>query len=113
MASGKPGAVQIDSSATYERDSATIIDRLDDLYSKVMLEEYVPDPVTICRVFVRGAFRYIKRQYVEVDLVADFLKFIKSVEGKKREIVVANVLTRLDAVKRIERTQTLDDEIPF
>ncbi len=107
---------EINSGAAYARESSLIIEELEALRETVILEEFVPDPATVCRVFVKGGFRYFKNRTFEVELLSDFLKLLKSLTGNKREVVVANIASRLDAISRPKPrsfTQDLDDEIPF
>ena len=107
---------EIDPNATYSRDASALIEELEALHKTVMLEEFLPDPAAICRVFVKGGFKYYKNLPINVELVDQFLRLLKGLTGNKREVVVANIGSRLDAIKRPGPrvfTQDLDDQIPF
>lgn len=101
-------------SANFAREVSTIIDGLESLYQTVRLERDLPDPVGLCRVFVSGEFRYFKSNTLEVHLVANFLNLLKTLSGSRKEIVIANLISRLDAIPKSEpKPMTLDDGIPF
>ena len=94
----------------YRRDINEVIDHLESLYRDVMLEELIHAPNRLARVFVTGRFRFYASQKPEVANLKNFLSMIKGLSGEKKNIVLGNILTRLDA---INRPQDDDDEIPF
>ena len=68
---------KIELSATYVRDASTLIEDLESLYKSVMLEQFLPDPAILCRIFVKGGFRYYKNTPVEVELLDKFIRLLK------------------------------------
>lgn len=105
--------ISIQSSSTYKKDSEMIIEELEILYKSSMLEQFVPDPSKVSRVFVQGSYTYSKRSVVTVSKLDAFLRLLKGLTGSKREIVLANVFGKLDAIDRTFPDLNLDDEIPF
>ncbi|MEZ5985439.1 MAG: serine/threonine-protein kinase [Hyphomonas sp.] len=104
----------IRSDANISKDGSVILDGLETLYQTARLERYLPDTVRLCRIFVSGNFQYFKTKEVEVQLIADFLKLLKSLTGSKREVVIANLYGRLDSIPKMDPALAdLDDEIPF
>ena len=108
----------IDTSSTYNRDTVQIMDALDGLHKESMLEDYLPDPVKICRIFVKGQFFYRKAINIYVSSIDGFLRLVRSMPLNKREIIMANIFNRLDAIDRPKPpakdfSQDFDDEIPF
>lgn len=97
-------------STEYRRDINEVIDHLESLYRDVMLEELIHAPNRLARIFVTGGFRYHARRKPEVANLKNFLSMIRGLSGEKRNIVLGNILTRLDA---IDRPQDDNDDIPF
>ena len=109
---------EIDASSVYNKDASLLLDNLEALYKTVMLEQFLPEPVKLCRVFVSGTYRYYKNTEVSVDLMREFTRFLRAMTGEKRDIVIANIFSRLDAVPRPvpkpkDFDADFDDEIPF
>lgn len=105
--------VSIDADANYERDISVIKDRLRRLHENVMLEEVLPAPSALGRIFVRGSYRYRPSTSIDVVVVKEFLDLLLNLNRQKGEIVLANIFSRLDAINRVSSKQDLDDEIPF
>jgi hypothetical protein len=76
-----------------------------------MLEEYVPSGTVVLRCFINGTYYYNARHSFRVELLRNFLDFFRSCSREKKNIVVGNLQTRLDAVKRY--AAKFDDDIPF
>lgn len=108
----------IDASSKYNKDALVLMDGMEALYKTVMLEDILPEPVKICRLFVTGAFKYFVDKPVSVETIQEFSRFLRAMTPEKRDIVIANIFSRLDAVPRVEKrlndsNYDLDDEIPF
>ncbi len=101
----------IGADARYERDTNKIIDQLEVLHSSTMLDDFIAVPVKLARVFVSGPFSYFKNQSFRVTTLRYFLDMLKGLSAEKKNIVLDNLLTRLDAVERV--VPDLDDDIPF
>jgi len=95
----------------YQRDMRKIIDQLEILYRTTMLDLYVATPVKLARAFVAGEFSYYRSAQVEVSVLREFIEMLKGLSGEKKNIVLENLLTRLEAVNRTG--PDLDDDIPF
>lgn len=105
---------QIQSGARYSDDPDKIITQLVAVYRKTMLEDQMPDCLPVLSAFVDGAFRYTKKGF-SVSALKGFIDLLKTSNKEKQRIILANLQSRLDAVKRYEppKTDEFDDEIPF
>jgi len=105
---------QIDVSSRYATDVNEIIEKLEEIHNKNMLEEYIRSPENIIRVFIRGGFKYWKQQHFETFALKVFLDLMRSLSTEKQWLVIANLTSRLDSIKRYkEEVPEWDDEIPF
>jgi serine/threonine-protein kinase len=102
----------ISSESSYNRDVDIIITALDSLYKRTMLEEHIPDPVVLARIFVRGAFRYRKNVEVPISVLKSFHDLLKTATPEHKSIILGNIFSRLDATERTS-PPSIDDEIPF
>ncbi|MBL6927723.1 MAG: protein kinase [Rhodospirillales bacterium] len=107
---GIVSSIQLD--ARFERDTSKLVGRLEALYRRTMLEEYLAAPNQLALIFVLGSFRYWKNARFEVATLRSFLDLLMGFSEEKRSIVVENLLMRLEAVERTE-PPLFDDEIPF
>jgi eukaryotic-like serine/threonine-protein kinase len=103
----------IDPNIKYERDADKITSSLEVIYKQSMLEEFVPSPNRIARVFIRGSFKYWEKSRFETEIFREFLQMLKSLPADKQGILLDNLLTRLDAIERSKATFNNDDDIPF
>jgi serine/threonine-protein kinase len=85
--------------------------KLDSLYRSVMLEEILPSNSGLVGCFVNGSYFFSRRNTVEVDVVRSFVDLLRSCARDKKEVVISNIHTRLDAVQRYDDQADLD--IPF
>lgn len=103
---------KINSDTKYRKDPAQIVASLERLHKSVLLEEYVPDVTKLISVFLSGSYTYMRLYQFPVELLANFIALLKSLDSARVEIVLSNLSSRLDAVPRYSDT-TMDDEIPF
>ncbi|OAI20753.1 hypothetical protein A1507_04675 [Methylomonas koyamae] len=103
---------KIEHSTKYVESSSDIIRKLEDAYKSIMLEEYVPTNAVILRALLNGAYYYSNRRFFEVSAVKEFLDLIRNASAAKRNIIVANLRTRMEAIDRYHE-QAFDDDIPF
>jgi len=104
----------IQSDAKFEKNPEKIINRLETLYKKTMLEEFIPLSTKLISIFISGGeYRYWKRSSIRVDSLKNFIELIRGASGERRNIILENVLMRLEAVDRKDPEIDLDDEIPF
>jgi eukaryotic-like serine/threonine-protein kinase len=107
-------AASIEQNTKYFDDIDKIILRLEGLFQSVMLEEVVPNPSDVLRVFLNGAYKFYKQNSIEVENVSSFLKFLKRSDKAKRNVIMRNLHGRLDNIKRHNSfARDLDDEVPF
>ncbi|MBF9036557.1 protein kinase [Rhodobacterales bacterium HKCCE2091] len=103
----------INSDATYRVDVEELIKKLGELYDASMLEDTLPNPVVLARIFVRGSFRYYNNAEVRVSGLLAFIKLIKAASPLRQEIIAKNLAAKLDAIPRKANVLDIDDEIPF
>jgi serine/threonine-protein kinase len=99
--------------AKYIDDAERIKISLEAAYHGAMLEETVPDAVTITRAVLNGQYFY-QKVGLPVKVVRNFLQLLKTVSIEKQRIILANLWTRLDAIDRYDpNKESFDDDIPF
>lgn len=85
--------------------------KLEALHQSVMLEYILPDNVALTRCFIVGTYSYFKNATIEVSCLENFIKLLRSSTKEKKNIILRNIHSRLDAVER--HTPSLSDEVPF
>ncbi|AMV42292.1 hypothetical protein ATN79_06315 [Paraburkholderia caribensis] len=104
----------IESDAKYYSSASVIAAKLEEIFRKVMLEDFVPDPTVVSNCFVNGAYRYSTKAYFDVDTLKRFLALLRKTSREKQEIIIANLHSRLDAKPRhTTPPPEMDDDIPF
>ena len=104
---------RIEQGAKYYDDIEKIQANLDDLHKRVMLEENLPNNVALTRCFINGEYSYYKKNSFPVSVLKDFIDLLRSCSKEKRNIVLSNLHSRLDAINRYEEKTEFDDDIPF
>lgn len=97
--------------AKYVTDLDRIRAQLEAVHRNCMLEDNLPDCAPLLRVFVEGQY-YYRRADFQTSVLRAFVHFLRSAPLEKQRIALANLHTRLDAIKRYVE-QGFDDEIPF
>jgi serine/threonine-protein kinase len=106
-------ASKIERSTKYFDDPDKIQSKIEELYKKVMLEEYIPDNSSIMRCFLNGSYYFSKNYYFSVYVLKSFVELLKSCSNEKKNIILSNLQSRLDAVERYDEKIEFDDDIPF
>ncbi|OQW38636.1 MAG: kinase [Proteobacteria bacterium SG_bin4] len=104
---------KIERSAKYVESPAEILRKLEDTYRSVMLEVHVPTNSTVLRALVNGSYYFSTKVYFDVSAIKNFLDLLRHASAAKRNIIIANLKTRLDAIERYDENAELDDDIPF
>ena len=105
---------KIESGTKYYDDISEIQAKLEECYKKVMLEEYLPNSSLVIRCFVNGQYFYKTSNWFRVEVLRAFLDFYRSSSREKKNIVIGNIQTKLDTVKRYDQAfSKFDDDIPF
>ena len=105
---------KIENNSKYHKETETIERRLDDCYRAVMLEEYVPTNKKVLNCFINGAYYFSKKNLISVNCLKNFLALLRSCSKDKKEIILANIMTRLDAAERYtEVPPSTSEDIPF
>ena len=105
---------KIEESTKYYDDVGEIQTKLEECYKKVMLEEDIPNNSLVVRCFVNGQYYYNKSYLFRVEVLRAFLDFYRSSSREKKNIIIGNIQTKLDAIKRYDKPLVnFDDDIPF
>lgn len=103
----------INHDAKYNNEIEIIIQRLDELYKKTMLEQYISKNSHLIDCFVLGGYNYSTARLFEVSILKNFLKLLKTSSPEKRKIILNNLYFRLDSIDRCNPQDDFNEEIPF
>lgn len=103
---------KLETNARYHEDADRVVVELENAYRSFMLEDTVPDSATVTRCLIDGAY-YYKKKGLPVSVVRGFLHLMKSSSVEKRQIILANLHTRLDAITRYDDDEVNKDDVPF
>lgn len=91
--------------------------KLESVYRGTMLENYVSSVSDVVRCFVNGGYYYKKNAFMRTETLLDFLDLLKSSGREKRNIIEANIHSKLNSLERYMPAPTtydsFDDDIPF
>ena len=102
---------KVEEGIKYTSDLDKIRAQLDDLHRKCMLEDELPDCAVLLRVLVSGNYYYRKAGF-PTEVLRNFVRFLRGAPVEKQRVALANLHTRLDAVKRYVDAPD-DPDIPF
>jgi len=104
----------IETQTKYYEDVSIVERKLEEVYRKVMLEEFVPKSNIVLSCFLNGSYRYSTKYFIKVENLRKFVELIRSCSAERKVLVLDNLLSRLDAAKRFN-TKPFDfaDDIPF
>jgi eukaryotic-like serine/threonine-protein kinase len=104
---------KIERQAKYFDDAQSIQDELESRFKKVMLEEYVPSAVSIVRCFVNGEYYYNGRFGFPVSVLKAFIELLRASSREKKNVILSNLQSRLDAVSRYDVKPEPEEDVPF
>jgi len=104
---------EIEQNTKYIDDENEIQRNIEKCYKKVMLEEYIPHNPLIVKCFLNGSYYYSLKHFFPVNSLKAFLELFRSCSREKRNIIISNLQTKLDSIKRYDEMANLDDDIPF
>ena len=78
-----------------------------------MLEECIPSNSNLIRCFVNGSYYFDNSSYILVSTIKLFLELLRSCSKEKRNIILSNLHSKLDAIVRYDKESEFDDDIPF
>jgi serine/threonine-protein kinase len=105
---------KIHEEAKYTDDVPRIISQLREICDRCILEGKIYNPVDLLRVFIRGSYHYKPAYAVWHFVIDNFSKLIATSPPEKQRIILANLHSRFDGVKRYS-APNFDhlDDIPF
>jgi eukaryotic-like serine/threonine-protein kinase len=86
---------------------------LEDLYNKIMLEEYLPLNSQLSQCFIDGEYYFEKDYTVPVHIIKSFIMLLRSCPNEKKYIILCNIHSKLDSIKRYSDGFIYNDNIPF
>lgn len=102
---------KIERKTTYFNEVEKIEASIEELYRNTMLEEHLPNNVALCRCFANGAYYFQRSSAIPVSSMKSFLDLLRSSSKEKKNILLRNIHSKLDAIKRYD--EPTNDEIPF
>lgn len=97
----------IDSNSKYYGSNEEIVAKLAELSRNTMLEQYLYATSRLGDCFINGDFSTTNKKTVPTNIVNEFYSMITGLTQSKQNIVISNLLTRLDAIRRV------NEDIPF
>lgn len=94
-------------------DAENVQSRLEDCFKRVMLEDVIPKNSLILNCFVNGAYHFKTNVSFRVYALRDFVDLFRLCSREKKNIIISNLQTKLDAVPRYDQKMDFDDDIPF
>lgn len=91
---------QIEKDAKYIDDLERVQKALEGVYRNTMLEEYLPTNNLLVNCFIDGEYYYCDLEPVPVSLVKAFLDLFRAHSRDRRQIILSNLYTKLDALER-------------
>ena len=101
---------KVENGTKYYSDINIIHKNIDDLYKRVMLEEYLPSNSELIQCFINGSYYFSRKLTFSTHLVKSFLLLLQSCSPEKKNIIFSNLHSKLDSVERYE---IKEEEIPF
>ena len=102
---------KIESSSQYVTDIDRIIERMENIYKKNLLEEYLQNSADLTRCFVSGEYRYPKTKTIRLSCLKGFIDLLKKNPKEKQRIIINNLHNRIDTIDRYDKL--FSDDIPF
>jgi len=103
---------KIENETKYYDDVQDIQRKLEDAYRKVMLEDVLPANTIVIRCFLNGAYYFSNKIFMDVAHLKRFIELLRSCSKEKKNVILSNIFTRLDALSRYDEKANFDD-IPF
>ena len=105
---------KIDTDAKYYNEIESVENHLNNCYRSVMLEEFVPTNKVVTSCFVNGSYYFSRNKSISVNSLKQFIDLLKSCGKEKKEIIMANIQSRLEAIDKYEKPlNSEEDDIPF
>lgn len=106
--------IKIENNTKYVDDIARIVSELNDTYTRSMMEESFPQPVTVLRCLLDGDYYFRNKVELPVPIVREFVELLRTCSEAKARVIVANLHAKMDAIPRYAADQIVpNEEIPF
>lgn len=104
---------KIETSTKYKDDIDRIQLQMESLYRSVMLEEFIPNVLSLTRCFLEGPYYVRKDVAVPTYELRRFIEIVRSISTTRRNIVFSNLWNKLDSIPRYSVDDDFPDDIPF
>jgi eukaryotic-like serine/threonine-protein kinase len=78
-----------------------------------MLEDTIPKNNLLTNCLINGSHFFKTKSEFKVKTLRDFIDLLKSCNKEKKNIIISNLQSKIDAVPRYEERPAFDDEVPF
>lgn len=107
----------VERSAKYRISHQVVQSKLDALFEKTMLESHVSTNF-IADCFIDGEYCYYDEDgfgdnRFPVTVLHDFVRLFKSCGKALQRVILLNLQTRIDSIRRYDKSSGSDDDIPF
>lgn len=103
---------KIESNAKYY-DVDAVQTRLENCFKKVMLEDTIPKNNLLTNCLINGSHFFKTKSEFRVNTLRDFIDLLKSCNKEKKNIIISNIQSKIDAVPRYEEHPSFNDDVPF
>lgn len=105
----------ISSGCKYENDIDKIINDLKKVHQNSMLEDYIQDGTKVVSCFIPGKYKYWPKckKNIAVNELKSFIDILSNSSLDQKNVIIANLHSRFDGIKRFSDDDIDDNEIPF
>lgn len=105
---------KIENQCRYVDDPDRFQTQLNEVYRRVMLEEFIPDAALVLRQLLTGNYYYLKPGF-STHILGEFVQMLRALTAEQLRVLIANLHTRLDQIPRFGKApkDLSDDEVPF
>lgn len=86
---------------------------LEKYYRRIMLENTLPNSGELIKCFFTGSFYFNRKVNVYVHTLKSFIDFFRSSNLEKKNIIISNLQSKLDAIDRYDDPTSDWDDVPF
>ena len=95
----------------YDVESVQV--RIEECLRNVMLEDFIPKSNLIINCFVKSGYYYKSHEGFEVATLKNFVDLFRSCGREKKNIILSNLQTKLDALPHYESEKEDLEDLPF
>lgn len=104
---------KIETDCNYFDDPDLIQKKLENYFRRVMLEENLPNNTPVISCFLNGAYYFKRNKYFPVSSLKSFIELLRSCSKDKKNIIINNLCSKLDAIQRYTEAPPWEGDVPF